>query len=135
MAKHMRQTTRAENTLPCALHGVEICVAEHVATLHTFFIFLLFLTSLHLFIIANNYFTSNNSVWCCKMSLLMIFHRNVILIILTTFSLNASLAKFRFPTLCTFCWIASHILMNKYYSNEYILDSSSRNLGKCLISQ
>ncbi len=37
------------------------------------------------------------------------FCRNTILIILTSFSLNAPRVKFHFPTLCTFCWIASHI--------------------------
>ncbi len=43
------------------------------------------------------------------MSFPTIFCRNTILIILTSFSLNTSLLKFHFLTLCTFCWIASHI--------------------------
>ncbi len=55
-------------------------------------------------------FCFNTSVWYCCISLLTIFHRNAILIILTSFFLNASLMKFLFPTFCTFCWIASQML-------------------------
>ncbi len=53
---------------------------------------------------------SNTSAWCCYISLPKNFCRNTILIILTLFSLNASFAKFHFPTLCTFYWIVSHFL-------------------------
>ncbi len=44
------------------------------------------------------------------------FSNFVILNILASFSLNASLVKFRFQTLCTFCWIASHIF---FYTNRF----------------
>ncbi len=56
MAEHMRQTTRSDSTLPCGLHLVRIRITERNATLCTFLIFLLFLTSLHLFTIAKQYF-------------------------------------------------------------------------------
>ncbi len=56
MAEHMRQTTRADSALPCALHRVRIRIAERNATLCTIFIFLPFLTSLYLFTIAKHYF-------------------------------------------------------------------------------
>ncbi len=52
----MRQTTKADSALPCGLHWVRIRVTECSATLCTFFIFLLFFTSLHLFTIAKHYF-------------------------------------------------------------------------------
>ncbi len=57
------------------------------------------------------------------MSLPMIFCRNTILSIFTSFSLTASLVKFCFPTLCTFCWITSHISSN-YFQN--VRKTSSR---------
>ncbi len=56
MAEHMRQTTRADGALPCRLHWVRIHVTERSATLCTFFILLLCLTSVHLFTIAKHYF-------------------------------------------------------------------------------
>ncbi len=56
MTEHMRQTTRADCPLPCALHRVRIRIAERNATFCTFFTFLLFLTFLHLFSIAKRYF-------------------------------------------------------------------------------
>ncbi len=46
----------ADSVLPCTLHGVGICIAECIVTLCTFFIFLPFLTSLHLFTNAKHYF-------------------------------------------------------------------------------
>ncbi len=58
MVEHMRQTTRGDSALPCGLHWVRVRVTEHNATLCTFFILLLFLTSLHLFTIAKHYFTA-----------------------------------------------------------------------------
>ncbi len=48
------------------------------------------------------------------MSLLTILDRNAILIILTSFSLNAPLAKFCFPTWRILCWISSHISKTIY---------------------
>ncbi len=61
-------------------------------------------------------FRSNTSVSCCWMSLPTIFCRNTILIISTSFSLNASLVKFHFPTLCTFCRIASHKFKTDHFN-------------------
>ncbi len=56
---------------------------------------------------------------------LTIFPKNTILIILTSFSLNASLAKFHFLTACTFCWIASHIniFFPMYRTYRYTLNN------------
>ncbi len=111
MAEHMRQTTRADSVLSYALHWVRICITECNMTLRTVFKFLLFLTSLHLFTAAKHYFTLL-LLYGVARSLLMILCRNMISIILTPFPLDAHLVKFRFPTLGTFCWIASHILDN-----------------------
>ncbi len=49
----------------------------------------------------------------------MIFCRNVILIILTSFSLNASLVKFCFPTLCTF--LRDYITFTRFYTMPFII--------------
>ncbi len=51
-----------------------------------------------------------------------IFCKNTILITLTPFFLNAHLVRFCFPTLYTFCWIASHILLMRLV---FILDQRS----------
>ncbi len=60
-------------------------------------------------------FCSNTSVWCCCMSFLTIFCRNAILIILNSFSSNASFVKFRFLTSRIFCWIALHTLKSFFF--------------------
>ncbi len=56
MAEHMRQITRADSVLICARCWVGIHIAEHIAALCTFFIFILSLTFLHLFTIVKHYF-------------------------------------------------------------------------------
>ncbi len=47
---------RTDSALPCGLHSVRIRITEHSVTLCTFFILLLFLTSLHFFTTGKHYF-------------------------------------------------------------------------------
>ncbi len=72
------------------------------------------LTSLQLFTIAKHYFALIFQYNVARCLVLTIFHRNVILIIFTSLYLNAFLTTFCFPTLCTFCWIASQIFVHPY---------------------
>ncbi len=109
MAKHLRQTTRADSALPCVLHWVRIGVTECNATLCTFFIFLLFLTSLHLFTIAKHYFALI-LLYGVARCLFQRFFTETQFWSFWPHSLQTPLLwNFVFQLGVPFCWIASHI--------------------------
>ncbi len=83
-AEHMGQTTRADSALICALPALSEDLHYRTQCDFAYLFHIFIVPHISPFIYhCQALFRSNTSVWCCQMSVPMIFYRNTILIMLT----------------------------------------------------